>query len=162
MSLQDITITGSIGSIATQSYGQRTYISSTDEQSFPIEHITGSDAKVWPNFVPGTNYTVDLIVNVTQSWSAPNVTPLGIVPYTHDTMEEFINGEFSGSNYVITDGNLTDEDCRQFLEVNTTPTSYSMFPYSIYRINGAIQNDNFDEFIHRYTAPRNGEFLMFY
>jgi hypothetical protein len=162
MSLQDITITGSIGSIASQSYGQRTYISSTDEQSFPIEHITGSDAKVWPNFSPGTNYTVDLIVNVTQSWSASNVTPLGIVPYTHDTMEEFINGEFSGSNYVVSDGNLTDEDCQQFLEVNTTPTSYSMFPYSIYRINGVVQFDNFDEFIHRYTAPRNGEFLMFY
>ena len=44
MSLQDITITGSIGSIATQSYGQRTYISSTDEQSFPIEEITGSQS----------------------------------------------------------------------------------------------------------------------
>jgi len=46
MSLQNITITGSIGSIATQSYGQRTYISSTDEQSFPIETITGSNAGV--------------------------------------------------------------------------------------------------------------------
>ena len=111
MSLQDITITGSIGSIATQSYGQRTYISSTDEQSFPIEHITGSDAKVWPNFVQGENYTVNLVVNVTQSWSGSNVTPLGIVPYVHNTMEEFIDGEFSGSNYVVTDGNLNDAQC---------------------------------------------------
>ena len=99
MSLQDITITGSIGSIATQSYGQRTYVSSTDEQSFPIETITGSQAGVWPNFTPGTNYTVDLIVNVTQSWSGSNITPLGIVPFIHDTMDEFINGEFSDSSF---------------------------------------------------------------
>jgi len=164
MSLQDITITGSIGSIATQSYGQRTYISSTDEQSFPIEHITGSDAKVWPNFIPGTNYTVDLIVNVTQSWSAPNITPLGIVPYTHDTMEEFINGEFSGSNYVVTDGNLTDEDCRQFLEVNTTPTSYSMFPYATVYLDGEITNTSasLNLFLDKRTIPSNGQFLMHY
>ena len=162
MSLQDITITGSIGSIATQSYGQRTYISSTDEQSFPIEHITGSDAKVWPNFAPGTNYTVDLIVNVTQSWSAPNITLLGIVPYTHDTMEEFINGEFSGSNYVVSDGNLTDEDCQQFLEVNTTPTSYSVFPYSEAYLNGTLtlSSGSFSSFIHRYTSPNSGQLLF--
>ena len=129
MSLKDITITGSIGSIATQSYGQKTYISSTDEQSFPIEHITGSDAKAWPNFVQGTNYTVNLVVNVTQSWSGSNVTPLGDVPYVHDTMEEFIDGEFSGSNYVVTDGNLNDAQCEQFLTVGTVFSSYSVFVY---------------------------------
>ena len=42
MSLKDITITGSIGTYPTLSYGQKEYISSTDQQSFPIEKITGS------------------------------------------------------------------------------------------------------------------------
>ena len=37
MALQDITITGSIGTYPTLSYGQKMYVSSTDEQSFPIE-----------------------------------------------------------------------------------------------------------------------------
>jgi len=162
MSLQDITITGSISSIATQSYGQRTYIASTDEQSFPIEHITGSQAGSFPNFVPGTNYTIDLIVNITQSWTESIVTPLGIVPYVHNTMEEFIDGEFSGSNYVVSNGDLTDEDCQQFLTVNTTPTSYSVFPYSVYRDNGIVQGTSqFGVFINNLTAPPDGGILLF-
>jgi hypothetical protein len=162
MSLQDITITGSIGSIATQSYGQRTYISSTDEQSFPIEEITGNQAGVWPNFIPGTDYTVDLIVNVTQSWSGSNITPLGTVPYVHNTMEEFIDGEFSGSNYVVTNGNLNDAQCEQFLTVSTVPTSYSVFPYSIYRLDGAVQGTSqFGVFINDLTSPPNGGILLF-
>ena len=118
MSLQDITITGSIRSITTQSYGQRTYIASTDEQSFPIEEITGSQAGAWTNFTPYTNYTTDLIVNVTQSWTESIVTPLGVINSIHNTMEEFIDGEFSGSNYVVSNGNLTDADCQQFLVAN--------------------------------------------
>jgi hypothetical protein len=162
MPLQDIIITGSIGSIATQSYGQRTYISSTDDQSFPLETITGSQAGSWPNFVPGANYTVDLIVNVTQSWSGSNVTPVGIVPFVQDTNDEFFNGEFSGSNYVVTDGNLTDEDCQQFLEVNTTPTSYSVFPYIEAYLNGTpvLSSGSFSSFIHRYTSPNPGQLLF--
>jgi hypothetical protein len=162
MPLQDITITGSIGSIVTQSYGQRTYISSTDDQSFPLETITGSQAGSWPNFVPGTNYTVDLIVNVTQSWAGSNVTPVGIVPFVHDTNDEFFNGEFSGSNYIVTDGNLTDEDCQQFLEVNTTPTSYSVFPYFEAYLNGTptLSSGSFGSFIHRYTSPNPGQLLF--
>ncbi len=55
------------------------------EQSFPIEEITGSYAGSWPNFIPGMNgsasYTVDLIVNITQSWSGSNITPLGLVSF---------------------------------------------------------------------------------
>jgi len=162
MSLQDITITASINSIATQSYGQRTYIPSTEEQSFPIETITGSQAGTFPNFVPGTDYTVDLIVNVTQSWSGVNTTPLGMIPYVHNTVDEFINGEFSGSNYVVSNGNLNDAQCEQFLTVNTTPTSYSVFPYSVYRVNGDVQGvSQFGVFINDLTAPPNGGILLF-
>jgi hypothetical protein len=170
MSLKDITITGSIGSIATQSYGQRTYVSSTDEQSFPIEQVTGSYAGAWPNFKlrglttsnSASNTTVDLVVNVTQSWPASNTTPLGIVSYIHDTMEEFINGEFSGSRYTVSDGNLNDEQCEQFLTVNTTSTSYSMFPYVSTYADGEITFDSLGIFLDKRTIPSNGQFLMHY
>ena len=167
MSLKNIIITASINSIATQSYGQKTYIASTDEQSFPIEEITGSYAGAWPSFIPGTNgsasYTVDLIVNITQSWPDSNITPLGLVSFTHDTMEEFINGEFSGSEYVVTDGNLTDDYCQQFLTVSTQPVAYNIFPYvTEFNINSqTITYDSFPEFFHRYTVPGPGQILIY-
>lgn len=161
MSLQDITITGSIGSIATQSYGQRTYVSSTDDQSFPLEQVTGSYAGVWPEFVQGTDYTVGLVVNVTQSWSGSNVTPLGIVPYVHNTMEEFVNGEFSGSSYVVNNGSLTDLQCQQFLTVSTIAANYSIFQY--FYILDPPYNSGFSDpnnFFNTKTAPNPGQILV--
>ena len=165
MSLQDITITASINSYPTLSYGQKTYIASTDDQSFPIETITGGQAGAWPNFKlrnvnsvnSASNTTVDLFVNITQSWSGSNVTPLGIVPYVHDTNDEFFNGEFSGSNYVVTDGNLNDAQCEQFLTVNTTPVSYKIFGF--FKNSG---QDPFNVYINRETAPLNGEIYIYW
>ena len=163
MSLQNIIITSSINSIATQSYGQKTYIASTEEQSFPIEHITGSQAGSFPNFVSNTNYTVDLIVNITQSWQGSTPSVGGDIPFTHNTMDEFYNGEFSGSRYVVTDGSLIDDDCKQFLTINTTPTNYSVFQYFVSSsdLTGQITNQ-FGVFINNLTVPPNGGILMFY
>jgi len=153
MSLQDITITASINSIVTQSYGQRTYIASTDEQSFPIEEITGSHAGTWPNFISNTDYTTNLVVNITQSWSESIVTPLGIVNTIHNTMEEFIDGEFSGSNCTVSNGDLTDSDCQQFLVANNKSFKYSIFPYA---------SQSYYPFFHPNTIPRDGEILIYY
>lgn len=163
MPLQDITITASINSLATQSYDQKTYIASTDEQSYPIIRITGSSGGVWPNFVKNTNYTIDLITNVTQSWSGSNTTPTGSVPFVHNTMEEFINGEFSGSNIIVSNGNLTDDHCLTFLTANTKSADYSIFPYiTVYNINSQlIEYNAFPEFIHRYTIPNKGQMLIY-
>lgn len=173
MPLQNITITSSIKSLATHSYGLKTYIASTDEQSFPIEAITGSYAGAWPSFIPkdlnstdsASNTTINLIVNVTQSWDGSNPTIYGYVPYVHNTMEEFINGEFSGSTYIVTNGNLTDDDCEQFLEYDPSGVPYKIVPYSrkyndvpplteIYSYLSA--------FLNLYTVPNPGQMLMFY
>lgn len=157
MVLQDITITGSINSYPTLSYGQKTYIASTDEQSFPIETITGSYAGVWPDFKlkslnstdSASNTTVGLVVNVTQSWSGSNITPLGIVPYVHNTMEEFINGEFSGSNYVVSNGDLNENN--SFLQVNTTPVLYSIFPFP---------SASYGALLSRFSTPYPGQMFI--
>jgi hypothetical protein len=162
MSLKDIIITGSIGTYPTLSYGQKEYISSTDEQSFPIEQITGSYAGAWPNFKlrnvnstdSASNTTVDLAVNVTQSWNVYENTPVGIVSSVHDTMEEFINGEFSGSNYTVSDGSLTDEDCKQFLTVNTTTVTYDLYWY-----NSSITSTS--DFLNFNTSPNPGEIYLY-
>jgi hypothetical protein len=130
MALKDITITGSIGSYPTLSYGQKTYISSTDEQSFPIEHITGSAGGTTPNF-NGQYSTTDLFVNVTQSWSGSVDTQVGIVDFIHDTQEEFINGEYSGSGIEVTHQRLIGEDCIQLLNVSTVPINYKSFFYHL-------------------------------
>jgi hypothetical protein len=52
------------------------------------------------------DYTVNQVVNVTQSWDGINVTPFKLIPFTDSTAQEFINGEFSGSSIVATDGEL--------------------------------------------------------
>ena len=76
MALKDITITGSIRNHPTLSYGQKTYIASTDEQSFPIEIMTGGAAGTTPDF-DGQVVTTNLFVNVTQSWAYSVDTPIG-------------------------------------------------------------------------------------
>jgi len=153
MPLQDITITASINSLHTMSYGQTTYIASTDEQSFPIETFSGSYAS-WPTFVQDENYTNNLIVNITQSWSGSNITPLGVVPFFHNTMEEFINGEFSGSSIEVSDGSLLDPYCEQFLTPSITPVDYSIFPFF------KVTDDFYPSFFNLNTVPNDGQIYI--
>jgi hypothetical protein len=158
MSLKDITITGSINSLPSLSYGQKTYIASTDEQSFPIEHITGSAGGATPDF-DGKVYTTNLFVNITQSWNGSNNTPVGVVPFVHDTEEEFINGEYSGSFIQVTDQRLVDPDCIQFLEVNTTEVNYSVF---FYKSSGSFRDIALGTFLDGNTSPNDGEIYIYW
>lgn len=152
MALQDITITGSINSIPTQSYGQKTYLSSTDEQSFPIEQITGSNGGALPNF-NGQYSTTGLFVNVTQSWTVVTDTKVGLVTSTHNTQEEFINGEYSGSNITVTTQRLVDADCIEFLTVNPTLVNYSPYFYS-------SNVTSLSAFLDQNTTPNVGEIYL--
>jgi hypothetical protein len=162
MALKDITITGSIGSYPTLSYGQKTYISSTDEQSFPIEQFTGSAGGTTPNF-NGQYSTTDLFVNVTQSWTGSIDTQVGIVDFTHDTQEEFINGEYSGSGIEVTHQRLIGEDCIQLLNVSTVPISYKPFFYVAINLNTPFVPPDPDyvtiinNFLNSNTSPNPGE-----
>jgi hypothetical protein len=154
MSLKDITITGSIGTYPTLSYGQKEYVSSTDQQSFPIEQITGSNGGSIPDF-KGQYSTTDLYVNITQSWSGDNDTPSGLVPYVHNTQDEFINGEYSGSALEVTNQSLVDEDCEQYLTVNTTLVNYKPYFYS----NNVTPSGLF---LDLNTTPNQGEIYLLY
>jgi hypothetical protein len=164
MALKDITITGSIGSYPTLSYGQKTYISSTDEESFPIEHFTGSSGGSTPNF-NGQYSTTNLFVNITQSWTGSINTQVGIVDFTHDTQEEFINGEYSGSGIEVTHQRLIDNQCIQLLNVSTVPVNYKSFFYVAINTNpfnppdpdyGTIINN----FLNSNTSPNSGEIYL--
>lgn len=152
MALKDIIITASINSYPTLSYGQKTFIASTDEQSFPVEVAIGGQAGVWPDF-NGQYATTNLFVNISQSWSGSNITPVGIVPFIHNTEEEFFNGEFSGSILDVTDGNLTDPDCKSVLQVNTTSVDYSVSTF----YKNTIGFDQFPALLNVFTTPNAGE-----
>ena len=117
--------TGSIGSTPSLIEGNRYYEASTDYESIPIETISGSDGGT---FLPGY---------VTQSWDGINITPLGDIPFTQDNKEEFIDGEFSGSVIIVTDGELNTE-CNDIKEADTSNITFDI-EFSSFNPDG--QND---------------------
>ena len=162
MPLKNIILTGSIGSIPTQSYGQKMYISSTEQQSFPIERITGSSGGTFQNFNSsvGLHTGTELFINVTQSYSESIDTIAGIRTFIHDTQEEFINGEFSGSNLMVADQRLIDEDCVEFLNVNTTLINYKTY---FYYSSASLYNETpIANFLNNNTSPNDGEMYLYW
>ena len=114
--------TGSIGQTPSLLSGSRTYIPSGEFEYVPIESITGSQGGTLPNFVEGTNYTVDQLVNITQSWEGSYPTPFGFNSFTQDDAREFVNGEFSGSNLIVTTQSLNPNN--PILKANTITIDY--------------------------------------
>jgi len=155
MALQDITITGSIGTYPTLSYGQKMYVSSTDEESFPIEEVVGSNGGSMPNLF-GQTSSVDLYSPINQQWSGSILTSVGIVDYIHSSQDEFINGELSGSALEVSHQSLVDKDCEVYLTVDTTPTTYKPFIYNAIDTPLSIGN-----FLNANTSPNNGEIYIF-
>jgi hypothetical protein len=164
MALKDITITGSIGTYPTLSYGQKMYVSSTDEQSFPIEKAIGSNGGSMPNLF-GQTSSVDLYSNIDQQWSGSINTPVGIVNYIHSSQDEFVNGELSGSILEVSHQSLIDEQGETFLEVNTTGTTYNPFLYYTVVDNSTFipQIDSLftpSAFLDPNVSPNNGEIFV--
>ena len=135
MSLKNLIITGSINTYPTLSYDQKTYISSNELESFPLEEITGSNAGVWPN--------------ISQSWSSSNITPFGEIGYIHNTEEEWFNGEFSGSSIIASTQSLNN-----VLEINNTLVNYRLYWY-----NNLVTSPS--DFINTNTSPNQGEIYLY-
>ena len=127
---QDLTLTGSIGQVPELLDGQRIYRASTDFESFPLEAVTGSQGGTLPNltvdFAEDFGFTTNQIINVTQSWGGYNLTPFEPIPFTDNTAQEFINGEFSGSTIIATDGEL-NPGCDPFKVADTTIVTYDIY-----------------------------------
>jgi hypothetical protein len=72
--------------------------------------ITGSNGGVMPNLFGQTAsvYDYNNVVNITQSWNGTIPSVSGSIPFTQINQEEFFNGELSGSNLVVTNGELSD------------------------------------------------------
>jgi len=169
--IKDITITSSIGRKSSSLYyGQTTPQPPSDFESFPIEAISSSTAGVFPD-LHGSISSSNYYINITQSWSSSILGPLGYGVFVNNDQKEFYNGELSGSNLTISDQRLIDEDCVQFLEVDTIGSSYtSKFfygnsylgypPYVFYEELYSIMTIN--EFMNENVAPHSGEIFLYY
>ncbi len=165
MSLKNIIITSSINSLPTLSYGQKTYTPSDDYQSFPIETIIGGNGGVMPD-LHGNISSSNLFINIIQSWSGSINTPAGIVNFVDSTQNEFINGQFSGSDLLVSNGNLSEDN--PFLKSNLISNYYVTTYY--YDLGPFASNPGFfdpinvplSNYLNINTEPKDGEIYLLY
>ena len=85
--------------------------------SFPtltIQGTSGVDAELQVTEIEGSI--------VTQTWTGNNITPFGLSPFTQSDASEFYNGEYSGSEFVVENGELNSTNPAKV--VDTTLLSY--------------------------------------
>ena len=98
-------------------------------------------------------YYLNNVYGVTQSYSESIVIPSGVVNQVHSSQDEFYNGEFSGSNFVVTDGDLNGGN--PFLNPSTIEVNYVISYYD----DTLIPAGNF---LDVNTTPNNGEMYILY
>jgi hypothetical protein len=113
--VEDMTITGSISVGITEGDSGGTY-----------PELFGQTSSL---------YTYLNVVNVTQSWSGATPSVSGAVPFIQSSQTEFYDGQLSGSNLVVTTGDLSD--CKvEIIQVYNT----SSIPGSINTFGGYYFN----------------------
>jgi hypothetical protein len=91
---------------------------------------------------------------LTQSWVENVVTPLGIVPISQSTQDEFYNGEFSGSVLTVTTQSLS-----QPYPLDNISSYYRQVHY--YGTSSA-EGDIFENlFLDNITSPQSGSILFY-
>ena len=142
--------TGSIGQTPTLVDGDRQYIPSTPYESNPLETITGSNGGSLPN------------PTISQSWEGIYNTPVGQLSFTQEDAQEFINGEFSGSDIIASNGELNSE-CDPYKEADTTTIIYDVQHYTF---NGSGQtSDSFGNDQQPFStifAPTSGQLKLWW
>ena len=98
-------------------------------------------------------YYLNNVYGVTQSYSESIVIPSGVVNQVHSSQDEFYNGEFSGSNFVVTDGDLNGGN--PFLNPSTVESNYIISYYD----DTLVPAGNF---LDVSTTPNNGEMYILY
>jgi hypothetical protein len=98
-------------------------------------------------------YTGNNVVNITQSWTGTTPSLLGPVAFTQSSQTEFFDGELSGSNILVTNGDLNGGN--PFLKAEDTILFYTASYY----------NDNIipvNNFLDQNTSPNNGEIYLLF
>ena len=92
---------------------------------------------------------------ITQSWSVTTPSLTGNVTYIHDSQAEFYNGELSGSDMLITDGEL-NPGCEMFKNPRFIPANYKI------RMYNEAAGYSKDDFLSPSNAPTPGCIQTFY
>ena len=88
--------------------------------------------------VPNSLNGVKNIFNVTQSWTGFNETISGSVPFTDSTQTEFYDGEYSGSNLVVTSQSLLNNPFSTF--TGTDSSYFTRITQSLFATTGSTFN----------------------
>jgi hypothetical protein len=127
--------------------------------------ISGTLKPTWNGYEPGTvEYfegqtggvfdPFNSILNISQSWYENLITPSGSVLILHNSQDEFYNGEFSGSNILISNGILNEP-----YPVTTQAFDYKQVHY--YGTSSAEDAIFESNFLNSVTFHKNGEILFF-
>lgn len=143
-SWEDITYSGSVTSLSS-GYA-------TGSKIYTFTGSTGGTVPYLQNYTSSGYYPP--YINISQSWQEIVTTPSGSNTITHNTLDEFYNGEFKGTSITITDGSLTDEDCQIFLDVNVAETNYIPVVYNYTFISESV-------FLTE-VLPLSGEISIYY
>jgi hypothetical protein len=93
-------------------------------------------------------------INISQSWQEQIITPTGPTQITHNTLDEFYNGEFSGSKVTVSKMDITSPECRALLNNDITNYVYTpvLYDYNITNESTFLNNAN----------PDSGEVFIFF
>jgi hypothetical protein len=141
-----------------------------DYNTGTVENFNGGTAGVFEMF-NGTAFAPSgsNIFNLTQSWSELIQNSSGSVNVTHNSQDEFYNGEFSGSVLTVTTQSLHAPFPIENIDFSYTPVIYAPNLYSGNTfINPVLLNDydsaNYqftqDQFLNTLTVPAQGEILL--
>jgi len=99
--------------------------------SISVGYTEGDSGGTYPNLLGQTSslYTYVNVINVTQSWNGATPSVSGAVPFIHSSQTEFYDGQLSGSNLVVTNGDLSN--CKveivQVYNTSSLPGSINSF-----------------------------------
>lgn len=91
--------------------------------SIPVGYTDGNSGGTYPDLLGQTSslYTYVNVVNITQSWNGATPSLSGSVPFVQSSQTEFYDGQLSGSNLVVTTGDLSN--CNVILKQIFTTSS---------------------------------------
>jgi len=111
------------------------------------------------NTIGGTGGSLEKfnsITNTSQNWTESINTISGSILIVQNSQDEFYNGEFSGSNIQVTDGDLNVAFPLSNNSFDYTPVKYSNTLYDTSIFSDFTQN----QFLNSLTTPSQGQILL--
>jgi hypothetical protein len=93
------------------------------------------------------------VYGVTQSWSESIVNPYGLDVQIHSSQDEFYNGEYSGSEFTVEDGELNPGN--RFKTYSQPIVEYQLYLY-------ISSTSSLDNFLNANVSPNPGEIYLWY